>query len=58
MQKLIKNGDILDDYWVLVKEANNSGILKALPGRNLIVPLNFWNGFQEDLSEYYGEVTI
>ena len=38
MQTLIKNGQIVEDSWVLVKEANNAGILQVLPGRRIIVP--------------------
>ena len=58
MQTLIKNGQLADDSWVLVKEANNEGILQALPGRNLIVPLKFWKFFQEDVNNYMGQVTV
>ena len=58
MQKLIKDGAATEDHWVLVKEATNSSILKALPGRSLIVPLNFYRLFRDDLDQYYGEVTV
>ena len=58
MQKLIKDGCIVDDYWVLVKEASNTGILSALPGRSLIVPFDFWRLFRQELDDFYGEVTI
>lgn len=58
MQKLIKNGELVDDSWVLVKEANNAGILQALPGRNLIVPFKFWKFFQQDIAEYWGDIAI
>lgn len=58
MQTLIKNGQIIDDPWVLVKEANNEGILQVLQGRNLIVPLKFWKFFQEEIDNYLGQVTI
>jgi len=58
MQKLIKDGALVDDYWVLVKEASNTGILNALPGRSLLVPLDFWRLFREELDDFYGDVTI
>jgi uncharacterized protein (DUF934 family) len=58
VQQLIKNGRLVDDTWVLVKEANNAGILQALPGRNLIVPFQFWKFFQPEIAEYWGEITI
>lgn len=58
MQKLIKDGCVVNDYWVLVKEASNAGILNALPGRSLIVPLDFWQLFREELEDFSGEVTV
>lgn len=58
MQKLIKDNAIVDDFWVLLKEATNPGVLVALPGRNLIVPLKFWQLYQDELSEHGGNVTI
>jgi uncharacterized protein (DUF934 family) len=58
VQQLIKKGQLVDDTWVLVKEANNAGILQALPGRNLIVPFQFWKFFQQDIAEYWGEITL
>lgn len=58
MQKLIKDGRIVDDYWVLVKEANHPSILQALPGRNLVVPLKFWQLYRDDIGQYGGNVTI
>ena len=58
MQKLIKHRQLTDDPWVLVKEATDPGILQALPGRNLIVPHRFWKYFQDDIANYWGQVTI
>ena len=58
MQKLIKDGALVDDYWVLVKEASNTGILNALPGRSLLVRLDSWRLFREELDEFYGDVAI
>ena len=58
MPKLIKDGSLADDQWVLVKEATDPGILQVLPGRNIIVPHRFWKFFQDDIAEYNGEVTI
>lgn len=58
MQTLIKNGQLIDDAWVLVKEANDAGILQALPGRDLIVPFKFWKFQQEDIANYWGQITI
>ena len=58
MQKLIKDGQLVNDPWVLVTEANNAGILQALPGRSIIVPLKFWKFFQDDIAGYQGQVTV
>lgn len=58
MKKLIKNGEIVNDYWVTVKEASNTGILQALPGRNILVPLDFWRLYREELDEFHGEIAI
>jgi uncharacterized protein (DUF934 family) len=58
MQKLIKDGRLTDDRWTLVTEANNAGILQALPGRSIIVPLKFWKFFQDDIANYWGEVSV
>jgi len=58
MQKLIRDGALVEDHWVLVKEANNAGILQALPGRSIIVPYKFWKYFQDDIADFAGEVTI
>ena len=58
MQKLIKDGQLINDRWVLVKEASNEGILSALPYRSIMVPLKFWKLYQTEIGEYTGEVTI
>ena len=58
MQKLIKDGKLTNDRWILVKEASNEGILSALPFKSIMVPLRFWKLYQSELEEYTGEVTI
>lgn len=58
MQKLIKNGRIINDHWIHVKEASDAGILHALPNRSIIVPLKFWNNHRAELDDYLGEATI
>ena len=58
MPKLIKDGSLVDDQWVLVKEATDPGILQVLPGRSIIVPYRFWKFFPDDIADYTGEVTI
>ena len=58
MPKLIKDRTIVDDQWTLVKEANNAAILMALPGRDLIVPLQFWRLFQTEIQSHSGQVGV
>ena len=58
MPKLIKHRELVDDRWTLVKEATDASILKALPGRDLIVPFKFWQQFPAELAEHSGRVTI
>ena len=58
MQKLIKNGQLTQDYWTILREATGPEVLKAAPGKNFIVPLKFWKLYREDLADYAGEVAI
>jgi uncharacterized protein (DUF934 family) len=58
MQNLLRGGQIVKDHWIIVKEATDPGILKALPNRSIILPFSFWNEFQANLADYYGETTI
>ncbi len=58
MQRLIKDGKLVDDHWVVIKQATDPGILQALPGRDIIVPHRFWKLFQQDIAAYSGKVTI
>ena len=42
MPKLIKDRQIIDDQWVLIKESSQLEDLQAYNGQDLIVPLAFW----------------
>lgn len=42
MPKLIKNHQIIDDQWILIKESSHLEDLLAYSGQDLIVPLAFW----------------
>lgn len=42
MPKLIKNRQIIDDQWILIKESSHLEDLLAYSGQDLIVPLAFW----------------
>jgi len=58
MQRLIKDGALVDDQWVLVREDSDPGILQALPGRKLLVPYRFWRFSQDAIADYWGQVSI
>ena len=58
MLKLIKNGELVADQWTVLKTATGPEVLQAIPGKNLIVPLKFYQCFPQELQDYYGEVAI
>lgn len=58
MPKLIKNLAVVDDRWTVVKEATDTAILAALPGRDLIVPFRLWKLYPKDLGEHSGRIAI
>lgn len=58
MQKLIKDGQLTDDPWTLLKEATGPEVLKVVSGKNFIVPLAFWKQYRTELDDYAGAVSI
>lgn len=58
MPKLIKDGAISQDRWTVLKDATGPEVLKAVPGKNFIVPLKFWQEYAEELADYSGEIAI
>lgn len=58
MPKLIKDGAITADSWTVLKEATGPEILKAVQGKNLIVPLEFWQLYQDELGDYNGAIGL
>lgn len=58
MQKLIKNGSLIDDHWTILKSATGPEVLKAVPGKNLIVPLQFSRQFSSELEDHSGDIAI
>lgn len=58
MPKLIKNGEISNDPWTLLSIADNADVLAALPGKAIMVPLQFWQDFRDEIALYDGRVTI
>lgn len=58
MQRLIKNGELANDPWTLLREATGPEILKIVPGKNFIVPLRFWKLYRSDIDDYAGAFGI
>jgi uncharacterized protein (DUF934 family) len=58
MQKLIRNGSIENDSWTVLRDATGPEVLKAVPGRNFIVPLPFWRLYKQELEDYSGAIAI
>tara|TARA_R110002073_G_scaffold24192_6_gene81672 strand:- start:538 stop:1038 length:501 start_codon:yes stop_codon:yes gene_type:complete len=58
MQKLISKDAVLDNHWTVLKVATGPEILQAVPGKNFIVPLNFWKLYADELNEYSGNIAI
>ncbi len=58
MPKLIRNGEIVDDHWSVLKEATGPEVLTTVPGKNFIAPLKFWKFYGNELQDYYGEKAL
>ncbi len=58
MSKLIKGREIARDYWSVVTKADNTGILTAMYGKNLIVPLKFWQMYRSEADAHSGDIGI
>ena len=58
MPKLIKNGELIQDNWTVLREATGPDVLTAVPGKNFIVPLEFWKMYQDKLEDYFGDIAI
>lgn len=55
---LIKDGEIVEDRWTVLKEATGPEVLRAVPGKNFIVPLNFWKNYSSELDDYMGDIAL
>lgn len=58
MPQLIKNGAIENDPWTILWEAGGPEVLKAVPGKNFIVPLKFRNLYLDEMEHYGGAFGI
>ncbi len=58
MQKLIKNAEVNEDGWTVLKVASGPEVLQAAPGKAMIIPLQLWKDFREEVEEYSGSIAI
>lgn len=58
MPKLISKDAVMDNPWTVMKESTGPEILKAVPGKNFIVPLQFWKLYQDELNDYDGAIAV
>lgn len=48
----------MDDRWTILKDATGTDVLQVIPGKNLIVPLQYWKTYDQELADYAGEIAI
>lgn len=58
MPKLIKNRQIIDDEWVLIKEASQLEDLSAYSGQDLIIPLTIWREDRDRFLQRTGRTAV
>ena len=58
MQTLIKKGSVAQDSWTLLREGSGPEILEIIEGKDLIVPMKFWNLYKTDIEHYSGNITV
>ena len=58
MPKLIKDRQIIDDEWVLIKESSQLEDLQAYSGQDLIVPLAFWLAERNRIQQRSGKTAV
>lgn len=58
MPKLIKNAEVVQDNWTILRDATGPDILKAVTGKNFIVPLAFLQLYREELDQYIGDISV
>ena len=58
MPKLINREAVMDNPWTVMKTSTGPEILQAVPGKNFIVPLQFWRLYQTELSDYDGAIAV
>ena len=58
MAKLIKDRAVVEDHWVLVREAEELNSFAALEGQDVIVPLQVWLSRRPEISARKGRTGV
>jgi len=58
MPKLINKNAVIDNPWTVIKASTGPEILQVVPGKNFIVPLQFWKLYKEELNGYDGNIAV
>ena len=58
MGKLIKDGEIVKDYWTVLYDTKNVETQNTKDKKNIIVPLQSWNRFHNELKTSTNQVAV
>ena len=58
MPKLIRNKEVENDPWTVLKEATGPEVLQAVLNKNFIVPIRFWETYKLEIEGYSGQIAI
>ena len=58
MPTLIKKGSVVQDDWMLLREATSPEVFEVLQGRDIILPIKFWNLYKIEMEDYSGNIPI
>ena len=70
MPMLIKDGVLCDDHWTLVNHGKDETVaesnaiagdvsaLQSISGKNLILPLKFWQQHSQEIAAYEGDIAV
>jgi len=58
MGKLIKDGEIVKDYWTVLYDINDVETQNTKDKKNIIVPLQSWNRFHNELKTSTNQVAV
>ena len=58
MGKLIKDGEIVKDYWTVLYDTNDVETQNTKDKKNIILPLQSWNRFHNELKTSTNQVAV